>query len=53
MFTHRAEKTKDGGSITLEGSLYLYFAFGQNRAILNGVAINVKLFEAGNDFRLM
>ena len=24
-----------------------------NRAILNGVAINVKLFQAGNDFRLM
>ena len=53
VFTYRAEKTKDGGSITLEGSLYLDFAFGQNRAILNGVAINVKLFQAGNDFRLM
>ena len=52
-FTYRTEKTKDGGSITLEGSLYLDFAFGQNRAILNGVAINVKLFQAGNDFRLM
>ena len=47
-FTYRAEKTKDGGSITLEGSLYLDFAFGQNRAILN-----VKLFQASNDFRLM
>ena len=52
-FTYRAEKTKDGGSITLEVSLYLDFAFGQNRAILNVVAINVKLFQAGNDFRLM
>ena len=41
-FTYRAEKTKDGGAITIEGSLYLDFAFGQNRAILNGVAINVK-----------
>ena len=52
-FVYRADKTKDGGSITLEGSLYLDFAFGQNRAILNGVAVNVKLFQASNDFRLM
>ena len=53
MFTYRAEKTKDGGSITLEGSLYLDFVFDQIRAILNGVAINVKLFQAGNYFKLM
>ena len=46
-FTYRAKKNKDGGSITLEGSLYLDFAFGQNRAILNGVAINVKYFRRG------
>ena len=52
-FTYRAEKTKDGGSVTLEGALHLDFAFGQNRAILNGVAINVKLFQLGNAFRLM
>ena len=52
-FYYRANKTKDGGSITLEDSLYLNFAFGQNRAILNGVAVNIKLFQASNDFRLM
>ena len=52
-FTYTAEKTMGGGSITLEGSLYLDFAFGQNRAILNREAISVKLFQAGNDFRLM
>ena len=52
-FTYTTEKTKDGGSVTFEGSLYLDFAFGQNRMILNGVAINIKLFQVSNELRLM
>ena len=52
-FAERARPTKDGGTATVEGSLYLDFATGQNRAVLNGVSINLKLFQASNDFRLM
>ena len=43
-FAERARPTKDGGTATLEGCLYLDFAIGQNKAVLNGVSINFKLF---------
>ena len=40
-------------SSDMEGCLYLDFATGQNRAVLNGVSINLKLFQASNEFRLI
>ena len=52
-YEDRAIPTKDGGICTLEGSLYLDFGIGQNRAILNGVGITLKLFQSSDDFRLM
>ena len=52
-YEDRAIPTKDGGICTLEGSLYLNFGIGQNRAILNGVGITLKLFQSSDDFRLM
>ena len=52
-FLERATPTKDGGSAVLEGILYQDLCLGQKRCILNGVAINIKLFQSINDFRLM
>ena len=44
-YTERARVTKDGQSASLDGCLYLDFGIEQNRAILNGVNINLKLFK--------
>lgn len=52
-FVTRATPTKDGGNVTLEGPLYLDFAIDQNKAILNGVNINFKFFQASDAFRLL
>ena len=52
-YIERARITKDGQSASLEGCLYLDFGIEQNRAILNGVNINLKLFQATDEFRLM
>ena len=52
-YTERARLTKVGQSASLEGCLYLDFGIEQNRAILNGVNINLKLFQASDEFRLM
>ena len=52
-FIMRAEPTKDGGTASLEGCLYVDFGVDQIRSILNGVSINIKLFQSNNDFRLM
>ena len=37
----------------MEGCLYLDICQGENRAVLNGVPVNLKLFQPLNDFRLM
>ena len=52
-FAKRASSTKGGGTATLEECLYSDFATRQSRAVLNGVSINLKLFQASNEFRLM
>ena len=49
----RCIPTKDGGTASIEGCLYLDLGLEQKRAILNGVAINLKLFQATDEFRLM
>ena len=49
----RAEPTKDGGAASLEGYLCIDFDVDQIRSILNGVSINIKLFQSINEFRLM
>ena len=49
----RAQATKDGGSASLEGCPYVDFGIDQIRSILNGVSINIKLFQTSNEFRLM
>ena len=38
---------------TIEGYLYTDFILDQDRLILNGVALNIRLFQASNAFRLM
>ena len=52
-YTERAMKTKDGDNAIIEGYLYVDFGIDQNRAILNGVSVNIKLFQAADEFRLM
>ena len=52
-FIERTIPTKDGGTASVEGCLYLDLALEQSRAILNGVAINLKLFQVTDEFRLM
>ena len=52
-YSERAMKTIDGGNAIIEGCLYIDFGIDQNRAILNGVSINIKLFQASDEFRLM
>ena len=52
-YTERARVIKDGQSASLEGCLYLDFGIEQNRAILNGVNVNLKLFQVSDEFRLM
>ena len=52
-YSERGRPTKDGDAANIEGCLYLDISQGENRAILNGVSVNLKLFQALNDFRLM
>ena len=56
-FIERTIPTKDGGTASIEGCLYLDLGLEQKRAILNAVnliiAINLKLFQATDEFRLM
>ena len=52
-FITRAESTKDGGTASLEGCLYADFGVDQIRPILNGVSINIKLFQTTNEFSLL
>ena len=52
-FAYRAKPTKDGGTASIEGYLYTDFGVDQQRAIINGVGVTVKLFQASNAFRLM
>ena len=49
-YSERAMKTKDGGNAIIEGYWYVDFGIDQNRAILNGVSINIKLFQAADEF---
>ena len=44
-FFKRAEHTKDGQVGSVKGCLYLDFALEQNRAVLNGLPINLILFQ--------
>ena len=43
-FTERARPTKDGGTASIEGFLYIDFGKDQKRSILNGVSVNLKIF---------
>ena len=52
-FITRAQATKDGGTASLEGCLYVDSGVEQIRSILNGVSINIKLFQSSNELRLM
>ena len=52
-YTERGRPTKDGNPGNMEGCLYLDICQGENRAILNGVSVNLKLFQSLNEFRLM
>ena len=52
-YTERGRPTKDGDAANIEGCLYLDICQGENRAILNGVSVNLKLFQSLNDFRFM
>ena len=45
-FTYRARSTKDGGRASIKGLLYTDFGVDQQRAILNGVWVTVKLLKA-------
>ena len=49
-YTERGKPTKDGDAGNMEGCLYLDICQGENRAILNGVSVNCKLFQPLNDF---
>ena len=52
-FTERARPTKDGGTASIEGCLYIDFGKDKKRSILNGVSVNLKFFQSSNDFRLL
>ena len=52
-YIERIKFTKDGNVVRLEGPIYNDFMMNQKRLLLNGVAVNIKLFQAGNNFRLM
>ena len=43
-FTERARATKDGGTASIEGCLYIDFGKDQKRSIFNGVSVNLKFF---------
>ncbi len=48
----RWDTTKSGQILTMEGNLHVDF-FQQNRYLLNGVALQLKLWQASEQFRLM
>ena len=50
--TQRFKLTKDGNAMDVEGPIYADIC-QQNRLILNGVQLNVKLFPSSNEFVLM
>ena len=52
-YTERGRPKKDGDAGNMEGCLYLDICQGENRVILNGVSVNLKLYQSLNDFRLM
>ena len=52
-YLERAKFTRYGNVGRLEGPIYNDFMMNQKRLLLNGVALNIKLFQAGNKFRLM
>ena len=49
----RSTLVREGNVGTIEGYLYTDFILDQDRLLLNGVALNIKLFQASNSFRLM
>ena len=50
-FIERSEPTRNGGVVTIEGILNTDFKL-QERLLLNGVALNLKLFQASDSFML-
>ena len=51
-FFQRSAPIREGQTVTTEGRIYSDFIEDQERLILNGVAINIKLFHATDSFRL-
>ena len=52
-YIERGGPTKDFDAANVEGCLYQDISQGEKRAILNGVSVNLKLFQSLNNFRLM
>ena len=52
-FNARAELTKRGNIATMEGTIFNDFMMDQSRLLLNGVSLNIKLFQANDNFRLL
>ena len=52
-FTERGRPTRSRRTARVEGLLYTDFGIDQPRAIINGVAVTLKVFQSSNDFRLM
>ena len=52
-FISRSKLTRFGNVGRIEGPIYNDFMMNQKRLLLNGVSVNIKLFQASNSFRLM
>ena len=52
-FNIRASHTKRGNVGTMEGVIFNDFMMDQSRLLLNGVSLNIKLFQANDNFRLL
>ena len=52
-FNARASLVKRGNIGTIEGTIFNDFMMQQDRLLLNGVSLNIKLFQASDDFRLL
>ena len=52
-FVERSKLIRNGNVATIEGVLYNDFILNQDRLLLNGVAVNIKLFQAKDEFRLL
>ena len=52
-FNTRASLVKRGNVGTMEGTIFNDFMMNQERLLLNGVSLNIKLFQATNAFRLL